>query len=451
MSVTRFGGGRVALTHPAQYLVVTFAAFIAVGTVLLWLPVSAAGAHGAPFATALFTAASAACVTGLGVVDTATYWSGFGEGVILLLVQVGGLGIMTLTSLLVLVLSRRLGLRQRVLAASQTGALGLGDVKALVFAVVKLTAVAESAVTVVLFIRFLTRYHEPAGRALYLAVFHAVSAFNSAGIALFSDSLMSFRRDPLLLLTLSAAVFVGGLGVPVWHQIVRHWRRPSHWDLHTKMTVYPILALTVAGWLAFCAFEWRNPGTFGSLSTADSLTNGLFKSISARTAGFTSLDVRALDDTSHLMTVVLMFIGGGSGSTAGGIKVTTFALLGAVMWAEVRGERDVVVFKRRIPADIQRQALTVAVMGAGAAIGATLVLLILTPYPLTDAVFEAVSALATGGLSTGITASLAVPAQLFVTALMLVGRIGPPTLFAALVLRDRERLYRYPEERIIIG
>jgi trk system potassium uptake protein TrkH len=198
-------------------------------------------------------------------------------------------------------------------------------------------------------------------------------------------------------------------------------------------------------------FEWSNPATFGPLSTKDSVVNGFFQSVTTRTAGFNAVDISGLDDTSHLLTIVLMFIGGGSGSTAGGIKVTTFALLGWVMWAEVRGERDVGVFRRRIPTDVQRQALTVALMAVGGAVVASMVLLALTPFELSDVTFESVSALGTVGLTNGITGALPIPAQVLVTILMFVGRVGPPTLFAALVLRERGRAYRHPEERIIIG
>jgi Trk-type K+ transport system membrane component len=371
--------------------------------------------------------------------------------VILLLIQVGGLGIMTLSSLLVIVLSRRLGIRQRLIAAAQTGSLRLGDVKSLVVAVVKMTMAAEAAVAVVLLIRFWLAHDESFGRSLSLAVFHAVSAFNNAGFALFSDSLIGYRTDSVILVVIALAIVAGGLGFPVWRQIAAHPRQPRQWDVHSKLTVLTTVVLIAAGWALFSWFEWTNPHTLGSLSTKDSTVNGFFQSVTTRTAGFNAIEIGALRDTSKLLTTILMFIGGGSGSTAGGIKVTTFALLGWVMWAEVRGERDVNVFRRRVPTDVQRQALTVALMAVGGAVGASLVLLALTPFVLTDVVLEAVSALGTVGLSTGITPSLRAPARVIVIVLMFVGRVGPPTLFAALVLRDRERLYRHPEERIIIG
>jgi trk system potassium uptake protein len=444
-------GQGAVLRHPAQYIVVTFLAASLAGTLLLLLPVASRSEGGTSFTTALFTAVSATCVTGLAVVDTPGYWSGFGQAVILALIQVGGLGIMTLSSLLMLVLSRRLGIRQRVIAAAQTGTARLGDVKALLFAVIKMTVAAEAVVALVLLLRFWLAHDFGLGRAAVLGVFHAVSAFNNAGFALFSDSLVGYQTDTVILGIIALAVVTGGLGFPVWRTIAGNPRRPRNWDLHAKITVLTTIGLILVGWALFMWFEWTNPATLGDLSIKDSTVNGLFQSVTTRTAGFNAVDTAGLRDTSHLLTTILMFIGGGSGSTAGGIKVTTFALLGWVMWAEVRGERDVDVFQRRVPTAVQRQALTVALMAVGGAVGASMLLLAISPFALADVVFESVSALGTVGLSTGITGALDAPAQLVLTALMFVGRVGPPTLFAALVLRERERQFRHPEERIIIG
>ncbi|MGE0305388.1 MAG: TrkH family potassium uptake protein, partial [Acidimicrobiia bacterium] len=315
----------------------------------------------------------------------------------------------------------------------------------------KMTMVAEMATAVVLFLRLWLTHDNSFARSWALAGFHAVSAFNNAGFALYSDNLVSFQNDPIILIVIGVAVIVGGLGFPVWRQILAHPRSPKLWDLHTKITMLTTVGLLATGWVAFMWFEWTNPATLGPLSTTDSVVNGFFQSVTTRTAGFNSIDIGAMNDTSHLMTILLMFIGGGSGSTAGGIKVTTFALLGFVMWAEVRGEKDVSVFRRRVPTDVQRQALTVALAAVGVVAASTMLLLSITHFELEDVAFESVSALGTVGLTTGITPALPVLAQWVVAALMFLGRIGPPTLFAALVLRDRDRLYRHPEERIIIG
>ena len=440
-----------ALRHPAQYVVVAFVGASLVGALLLTIPAASHDGRATSFLTALFTSTSAVCVTGLIVVDTPAHWTAFGEGVILALIQVGGFGIMALTSLIVLVLARRLGLRQRLVAAAESGSYDLGDVRRLLIGVATFSVGVESVVAIALFLRFWLSYDFGIRRAAYLGIFHSVSAFNNAGFSIFSDNLMSYTADPVVLLVVAAAVIVGGLGYPVWLQIVRNPRRWRRWSLHAKLTVLTTALLLVGGWMLLAWFEWTNAKTLGAMSTRDSLVNAFFHSVMPRTAGFNSLDLAVMREPSRLVTEVLMFIGGGSASTAGGIKVTTFAVLGWVMWAEVRGDPDVVVFERRIPTAAQRQALTVALLAVGVVVGSTMLLLSVTEISRDDVLFEAVSALGTVGLSAGATPLLPGVAQVVVVALMIRGRVGPPTLFAALVLREGDRLYRHPEERPIIG
>ena len=422
-----------------------------IGTVLLLLPVSSEAAGATSPLTALFTATSAVCVTGLVVVDTGDHWSAFGEAIILVLIQVGGFGIMALTSLIVLVLARRLGLRQRLVAAAETGSSELGEVRRLLVGVAKFSLAVEGGTAALLFLRLAITYDERPARAAYLGVFHSVSAFNNAGFSPFRDSLAGFADDPFVLLVIAVSVIIGGLGFPVWMQVRRSPWSPRRWSLHAKLTMVTTGLLLVSGAALLAWFEWTNPSTLGPMSTGHALANSFFHSVMPRTAGFNSLDVAALREPSRLLTEVLMFIGGGSGSTAGGIKVTTFALLGWVMWAELRGDPDVVVFERTVPTAAQRQALTVALLALGVVVASTMMLLATTRLPREDILFEAISALGTLGLSTGATAQLPSSAQLLVVVLMLLGRVGPPTLFAALVLRERDRLYRYPDERPIIG
>jgi trk system potassium uptake protein len=441
----------IRLRHPAQYVVVAFGLASLVGGLLLFLPFASADSGSTGIVQALFTATSAVCVTGLVVVDTSGHWSAFGEVVILLLIQIGGFGIMALSSLIALVLARRLGLRHRMVAAAETGTLALGDIRRLLIGVAKFSLAAEATVAVLLTLRAWLAHDDSLGRAAYVGVFHAVSAFNNAGFSLFSDSLMGLADDPFFLLVVAAAVIVGGLGYPVWVEIVRNPRRPARWGLHAKITVFATIVLLLTGWMLLSWFEWTNGGTLGSMSTGDTLVNGFFHSATPRTAGFNSIDVASMREPSRLLTEVLMFIGGGSASTAGGIKVTTFALLGWVMWAEARGDPDVVVFERRVPAAAQRQALTVALLAVGVVVAATMALMAISGLARDDLLFETISALGTVGLSTGITPVLPTSSQLLIVVLMIVGRVGPITLFAALVLRERRRKYRHPEERPIIG
>ncbi|HVM40462.1 MAG TPA: potassium transporter TrkG [Acidimicrobiia bacterium] len=428
-----------------------FAGATLVGTGMLMLPVASEGPGGAGFVTALFTATSAVCVTGHVVVDTASYWSGFGEGVILGLIQLGGFGIMTAASLMAILIARRLGLRQRMIAQAETKALDLGDVRQVLKLVAVTAIVVETVVAVALIVRFTTTYDEPLLRSVWLGVFHAVSAFNNAGFSLFPDNLMRFVADWWINGFVMAAIVIGGLGLPVVREILREWNIPRRWSVHTKLTIVTAGALIAVGFAAITWLEWGNPDTLGPLAWPHKLLAGLFQAVTPRTAGFNTVDYADMDESSWLVTTVLMFIGGGSASTAGGIKVTTFALLGFVIWSELRGEPDVNLFGRRSALGAQRQALTIALLAVAAVVAGTLLLLVLDPFPLGRSLFEVTSAFGTVGLSTGITAALSSASQLVLVVLMFLGRLGPATLGTALVLRAHDRRYRFPEERPIVG
>ncbi|TIC81603.1 potassium transporter TrkG [Nocardioides sp. GY 10127] len=438
--------------HPAQLVVTGFAGTIAVGTLLLLLPLSRAGVGGhAGVLTALFTATSAVCVTGLAVVDTPGYWSPFGQVVILALIQVGGFGIMTMASLLGLLVSRRMGLRTRLNAAAETKAVGLGDVRTVLRGVAVTSLVVEAVTALVLALRFWLRYDESLGRAVWLGVFHGVSAFNNAGFALWSDSLVGFATDPWICLPLCVAVVLGGLGFPVILELLRRWRRPREWSLHTRIVLTATPVLLVLGVVLVLGNEWRNPATLGALPATDRWLPALTASVMARTAGFNSLDIGSLQQGTLLGTIALMFIGGGSAGTAGGIKVTTFVLLFFVIWAEVRGEADVHAFGRRIGERAMRQAVTVALLSVAVVAGSTMLLVEVTGFDTHQVLFETTSAFATVGLSTGITNQVGSFGEVVLVVLMFVGRLGPITLVSALALRERQRLYQHPEGRPIIG
>ena len=436
--------------HPAQVVVSAFATAGAIGTLLLMLPVSRTGEGGAPLVTALFTATSAVCVTGLTVVDTATYWSVPGQVVILALIQVGGFGIMTLASLIALFLSRRMGLRTRLTAAAETKSVGLGDVRRVLRGVFLITVVVESTVAVLLTLRFREEYDGSWGTAAWHGVFHAVSAFNNAGFALYSDNLMGFLADGFVLMPISVAIVIGGLGFPVLMELLRT-RQPRTWSLHTRLTLLMTGVLLVGGTAFMTLTEWGNPGTLGPLGAADKLLGGWFHAVQPRTAGFNAWDYGAATDETLLGTILLMFVGGGSAGTAGGLKVTTFIVLFFVIVAEVRGDDDVIAFDRRIEHRVVRQAITVALLGVAAVMGGTMVLTELTDLPFRDVLFETTSAFATVGLSTGITPRIGDSGQIVLVVLMFLGRLGPITLVSALALRERNRRYRYPEGAPLIG
>lgn len=428
-----------------------FAFTIVVGTALLLLPNARLGPGSASFTEAIFTATSAVCVTGLTVVDTATYWTPFGQIVILALIQVGGFGIMTFASVIGLAVVRKLSLRSRINAAAEAKSVGLEDVKGLILGVVSMSLIIEGAVAVLLTIRFLTGYGEPLGRAVWLGVFHAVSSFNNAGFALFSDNLMAYATDPWICLPISAAIILGGLGFPVIVQLRKHLRTPLKWTMNTRIVVAGTIVLLVLGSVYITAVEWNNPATLGAMDWPARLLAGFFQSVQTRTAGFNSIDIGQMDSASLLGMDVLMLIGAGPAGTAGGIKITTFAVLFFILWAEVRGDVAVNVFGKRLSRAVHRQAITIVLLAVAVVIAATATLMVITDISLDAVLFETISAFSTVGLSTGITAGLPPAGHVILILLMFIGRLGPITFASALALRERRSTYELPKERPIIG
>ncbi|MER6996191.1 potassium transporter TrkG [Streptomyces sp. NPDC000410] len=444
------------LAHPARVVVGAFAVVIALGTALLVLPVSAQSGQATNAETALFTA-TGAMSGGLSVVDTGSHWSTFGEIVVLGLVQFGGFGIMTFASLLGLLVSGRLRLSMQLTAQEETQSLGIGDVRRILIGVARITAAVELTIAAWLALRFRLGYGQPLVEAVYHGLFHSVSAFNNAGFGLRPDNLVGYASDAWVMLPIAVACILGGIGFPVLLELLRSRRASTfvrsarRWSLHTRLTLLTTAFLLAAGGVFTCLLEWTNPGTLGPLDWPDKLTNGFFNAVTARTAGFNSVHVAEMEPATLLGTTVLMFIGGGSASTAGGIKVTTFAVLAAAIIAEARGDTAVEVMGRRITPYVVRQALTVALLGVGAVMLASIVLLTISDASPQAVLFETTSAFGTCGLTTGITGDLPVAGQLVLIVLMFIGRIGPITLGSALALRERGRRYQLPEERPVIG
>jgi trk system potassium uptake protein len=436
--------------HPAQVVVIAFFAATLIGTLLLLMPFASDGDTRPGFTDSLFTSTSAVTVTGLQTVSIAD-WSRFGEVVILVLIQVGGFGIMTIGALFTLVAMRRMGLRHRMLSQAEMGSVPLGDMRRLIGGIARLTIGIEATVAIVLTLRLWASEAEPSVlRALYSGVFHAVSSFNNAGVSLYRDNLTRFASDTIVLLVVSVAIILGGLGFPIMMEI-RRCLQPSRWSLHTRLTLTATAALLIVGTVIVVSFEWTNPDTLGSMDLQGKLLNGWFQGVSPRTAGFNTVDYAAMEEPTLLATTALMFIGAGPASTSGGIKVTTFALLGWVLWSELRGEADVNVMGRRISSAVIRQAIAIVLMAIAVVLFTALGLLAVADLDAMNALFEATSAFGTVGLSTGVTAGLPLAGQLLLIALMFAGRVGPVTLATALVLRDRRRLYRNAEEHPILG
>jgi len=415
------------------------------------LPASQSEGLSAPLVTALFTATSAVCVTGLVVVDTGTYWSTFGQTVILALFQLGGFGMMTSATLLGLLVNRQMRLRSRLLLQAETHSLALGDVRSVAKLVLAVTLIVELLVAAVLSARFALTYDLSWREAAWQGLFHSVSAFNNAGFSTWSDSVSRFVGDAAVLVPIMLAIIIGGIGFPVIHELLRNRHSARPLSIHAALTLWGSAGLVFGGAALLLMVEWTNLKTLAALDVPTRLLAGLFTSVSARTAGFNAIDIGALRLESLNLHYLLMFIGGGSAGTAGGVKVTTFFVLLLIVWSEVRGYPDVEFKGRRIASAVLRQALTILVLSAGAVVMGTLAIVPMTSFAYERVLFEVISAFSTVGLSTGITAELPAAGHMVLAALMFTGRVGVVTLAAAIAVNTARRPYRFPEERPIVG
>lgn len=437
--------------HPVRLLPLAFGGLIIIGTLLLLLPFSRAGGRDPAFMEAFFTSTSAVTVTGLATVDTGEYWSTAGQVIILLLVEVGGIGIIAMATILGLFIGGRLGLRTQMLAQVDMHVVSLGEVRPL-FRRVTVTLLSFQAVTAaVLTLRYQGRYYDSWADSLWHGVFDAVMAFNNAGFSLNTDSLARYAADVGVILPMSIAVFVGAVGFPVLAELYRDWRRPSRWTIHTRLTVWGSLVLLVVGVVSFLLLEWNNPHTLGDQSIVGRLVTSLEGGVMPRSGGLASFDWGQTLPETQGIAVAMMFIGGGSASTAGGIKITTFLLLAFVILAELRGDPEVQVGVRSISNRTIRTALSIALLAVMLVAGGTMLLLLMSDASFTDALFEVASAFGTAGLSTGLTPHLGTGPQLVLIGLMFVGRVGTIAAASAFVLRRRQPRYHLPEEQPIIG
>jgi trk system potassium uptake protein len=432
-------------------LLIGFSLLIVAGTFLLAMPFASASGTATSLLVAAFTATSAVCVTGLVLVDTATHWSPFGQAVILALVQVGGFGFMTGSTLLLFILvGRRTALRDRLLAQATIDTPNLGSVGPLIRRVAVFTVIAEVVGAAVLTLLFMGRGEQPL-HAVISGVFHSISAFNNAGFDLTGEfrSLTGYADDAPVLLAVAALFILGALGFAIVGDIAakRRWARLA---LETKVVLLTTAALLAGGAVLIGLFEWANPRTLGNLATHDKVVNAFFTS-ATRTAGFNSIPTEHLLEISLLILIPLMFIGGASGSTAGGIKVNTFSLLLIAIVSTARGLPSAVAFGRRIPHIVVYRAIAVALLSIAVVFAVGLGLELAAGGRLIDRAFEAVSALGTVGLSTGLTRQLEDPARILLLVAMFVGRLGPLTLVLALTSRARPVSSRPAVETMRIG
>lgn len=437
-----------------QSIVLVFLTIILAGAGLLMLPVSAKSGEATPFLTALFTATSCTCVTGLSLVDTFTHWSVFGQAVLLALIQIGGLGFMTIMLLFLFAAHRKVGLKERLIIAQSFGVEKLSGIVKLGKKVLIRTLMFEGIGALVLTIRFL--FIMPFGRALWCGVFHSVSAFCNAGFDVLGDlqtggSLTAYVADPVVNITLILLILIGGLGFFVWEDI-RQKKSFRALSVYTKLVLLISGVLLLGGAALFAVLEWNNPATLGMLSVGEKIVAALFQSMTTRTAGFYTVNQGALTDASVAVTELLMFIGGGSGSTAGGAKMVTVAVLLLSVWSTARGRTHTTVMHRNIGGEQVRNAVALVVMMFLLAVASAVVLSVSGGVGMRESFYETVSAIATVGLSTGITPQLGALSHLILIVLMFFGRVGIMTFSLGFLFADKaQERYRYADAKLLIG
>jgi len=437
-----------------KLIALCFLGIILLGTGLLMLPVSSRSGEPCQFLPALFTATSATCVTGLTPFDTWTQWSGFGQGVLLCLIELGGLGFMSAATLVIFLFRRKVGLRQRMLIAQALSLNEMDGVVRLQRMVIFGSLGFEAAGALILTLWFWPQYGFV--RALRWGVFHSISAFCNAGFDIFGSmepgsSLLLFQNDPVVLLTLGALVVLGGLGFLVWQDIAekRSWKKLS---VYSRLVLLATASLIGTGWFFICLLEWNNPETLGGLSVGSKLLGGLFQSVTLRTAGFDAINQAGLTQGGKAVSMVLMLIGGSSGSTAGGLKTVTFLVVLLFIWARARGRSNVSAFCRTIPQEQALNAMTISLMMVLLSVLGGIFVCATSPVSFTDGLFEAISALATVGLTAGATGLLSVPAKILIIIFMYFGRVGVLTISLGFLMGNQavER-FRYAETSLLIG
>lgn len=441
---------------PTKLIVLSFAILILTGTLLLMLPVMSRDGRSAGLVTALFTATSAACVTGLVIVDTYNHWSIYGQLVIICLIQCGGLGIATLASFFSALLGRRIGIKGMILAQESINHFSYVGILSLVKRVVLVTFGIEFLGAMLLSIRFVPIFGV---KGIYMGIFHSVSAFCNAGFDLMGAmgagdflSLVAFNNDPIILYTVAGLIVFSGLGFIVWKDFYEY-RMNKSLSIHTKVVLVTTATLITAGAVFFFAFENNNPATMGKLDMFGKVNSTIFHSITTRTAGFNSLPLNDMQDISKLATTILMFIGGAPGSTAGGIKVTTFSVIIMAIISQIRGSSDTVIFRRRISNHTVIKALSIAGLGVLWVIVIATVIMAIENEPLVNVLYEVTSAFGTVGLTTGMTPSLSTSSKLLLALTMFIGRVGPVSFAIAVTLRSSRngRDVVLPEGKIVVG
>lgn len=439
---------------PTKIIVVAFAAIIMLGTCLLMLPVASRSGSPVGFRPALFTATSATCVTGLVAGDTWTMWSGFGQIVILCMIEIGGLGFMSAASLVIFVLRKKIGLRQRMVMAQALSVNEMDGVVRLQKWVLLGSLTIQLTGATILFLRFLPEYG--AVQALKWGVFHAVSAFCNAGFDIVGNvapgaNMIVFNDDPVVMITIMCLILVGGLGFFVWEEVATV-RKFKKFSVYTKLVLITSVALLFGGALLIGLLEWNNPDTLGNMPVWQKILNAFFQSVTVRTAGFTGVDQAALTDAGKASSILLMLIGGASGSTAGGLKMVTVVVLFLFVITRARGRRNVSVFKRTIPNDKVMDAMTIVTIVVGLAVTGAVFICATSGVGFLESLYETSSALATVGLTAGVTPELSIISQYLIIVFMFFGRVGVLTISLGFLMGNKaEDRFRYADTNLLIG
>ena len=451
-------------THltPVRILSMGFAVVILIGAGLLKLPVSAANGISTPFIDCLFVSTSATCVTGLVTVDTGTHWSYFGKTVIMFLIEIGGLGFMSFATLFALILGRKITLKERLILQESMNVSGLQGLVKLAKYILLFTVSVQVTAALILSTQFIPQFGLAKG--IYYSIFHSVSGFCNAGIDLFGNfnSVTSYHSNPVIIITLGSLIIIGGLGFYVWQELYRIFKENGFWlgfkAMPKKLSVNAKLVLSVTGILLIGGtvlmflFEMNNPGTIQGMSLGDKILNSWFAAVTPRTAGFNSLSIADMSHAGRFLTIILMFIGGSPGSTAGGIKTTTLGLLVFTVLSIIRNRPDTVIFRKRIGADVVLRALAIVFIAMSLVVTVVMILCITEQgVSLEYLIYETVSAFGTVGLTLGLTPNLSFAGKMVIALTMYIGRLGPLTLVVALARRSNLRGIRYPEDKIIVG
>lgn len=436
---------------PVRILAIGFGLIILSGAMLLTLPIASALGEKTPFIDALFMSASAVCVTGLTTLDTGVYWSYFGKTIIIVLIQIGGLGFMSFATLIAVMLGKKITLRERLVMQEAMSSFGLQGLIKLARYIIIFTFVIEGIGATLLATRFIPEFGFKKG--VYYSIFHVIAAFCNSGVDLLGDfkSLMPYYDDITIILTISALIIVGGLGFPVWHEIYVN-KRLKRMSLHSKVALLTTVTLIVLGTILIFLFEYNNLGTMGSMNIKDKLLSSFFSSVSLRTAGYSSISVRDMTMAGIFLTTILMFIGGSPGSTAGGIKTTTLATILFTIVSFIKGKDDTEILKKRVAKDSVHKAFIVSILGF---ILVTVVTMILS---LTEKgvsfqylLYEATSAFGTTGLTLGLTTELSFIGKCIILITMYLGRLGPIMVVLSVARNTKANPIKYPEDKILIG